>query len=140
MFINTLYKKYGDRVQFLLVYIREAHPKDGWQKKGSSTVRDPKTLENRQAVGLQCTSSFNFQFPAVVDTMKDETNIQYAAWPERLYLIDPQGKIAYSGKQGPWGFTPTIAWENKSGKRDKGSQKGQSLEQALIDHLKNDRP
>lgn len=31
MRLNELYAKYRDRVQFYMVYIREAHPSDGWQ-------------------------------------------------------------------------------------------------------------
>ena len=29
--LNDLYEKYRDRVEFFVVYIREAHPTDGWQ-------------------------------------------------------------------------------------------------------------
>ena len=31
MRLNELYAKYKDQVQFYIVYIREAHPADGWQ-------------------------------------------------------------------------------------------------------------
>ncbi|NQT73421.1 MAG: hypothetical protein HQ553_11745 [Chloroflexi bacterium] len=30
MSLPDLYAKYHDRVQFLVIYIREAHPIDGW--------------------------------------------------------------------------------------------------------------
>ncbi len=30
----------------------------------------------------------------------------YAAWPERLFIVTPDAKIAYAGKRGPWGFKP----------------------------------
>ena len=30
----------------------------------------------------------------------------YAAWPDRLYLIDMEGKVAYAGGIGPSGFKP----------------------------------
>jgi len=30
----------------------------------------------------------------------------YTGWPDRIYLIDPQGKIAYKSKPGPFGFKP----------------------------------
>ncbi len=29
--MNEIYETYKDRVDFYLVYIREAHPTDGWQ-------------------------------------------------------------------------------------------------------------
>ena len=30
----------------------------------------------------------------------------YGAWPERLYVIDREGRIAYQGGKGPYGFDP----------------------------------
>ena len=30
MSLSDIYKKFSDRVQFLVIYIREAHPTDGW--------------------------------------------------------------------------------------------------------------
>jgi len=30
----------------------------------------------------------------------------YAGWPDRLYVIDGDGKIAYKGAPGPRGFKP----------------------------------
>jgi hypothetical protein len=48
-----------------------------------------------------------FNFPVVVDTMDDATAVDYAAWPERIFVVDEQGKVAYAGHQGPWGFWPS---------------------------------
>jgi len=30
----------------------------------------------------------------------------YAAWPDRLYVVDNKGKIAYKSGKGPGGFKP----------------------------------
>jgi hypothetical protein len=30
----------------------------------------------------------------------------YAGWPERLYIVDEHGIIAYKGKTGPFGYHP----------------------------------
>ena len=30
----------------------------------------------------------------------------YGGWPDRLYLIDGGGRIAYQGGEGPFGFDP----------------------------------
>ena len=29
--------------------------------------------------------------------------VEYAAWPERLFVVDQKGEIAYVGGQYPWG-------------------------------------
>ena len=36
--------------------------------------------------------------------MDNTVDNAYAGWPERLFVVDQDGRIAYAGKQGPWGF------------------------------------
>ena len=64
MNLYDLYAQYHERVQFLMIYIREAHPMDGWWlgggisglvlkasgSKAATDVYDPKTMEERRAV------------------------------------------------------------------------------------------
>jgi hypothetical protein len=38
-----------------------------------------------------------------MDNAADEL---YAGWPERLYVIGADGRIAYKGKTGPFGYHP----------------------------------
>jgi type I thyroxine 5'-deiodinase len=44
------------------------------------------------------------KFPAVLDNFSDSTERAYTGWPDRIYLIDTQGRIAYKSKPGPFGF------------------------------------
>lgn len=44
--------------------------------------------------------------PCVVDDMNDSAERAYAAWPERLYVVGTDGRIAYAGRMGPFGFDP----------------------------------
>ena len=46
--------------------------------------------------------------PILVDTMNDHVEQSYAGWPDRIYVIDQQGKIAFKGDPGPRGFPPAI--------------------------------
>jgi len=46
------------------------------------------------------------KFPAVVDGFDNTTEAAYTGWPERIYLIDRNGRIAYKSKPGPFGFKP----------------------------------
>ena len=41
--------------------------------------------------------------------MADTVNQLYKAWPERIYLIDKNRKVAYKSGIGPWGFKPRQA-------------------------------
>ena len=38
--------------------------------------------------------------------MEDSVNQAYGGWPDRLYLVGVDGKIAYKGGRGPFGFEP----------------------------------
>lgn len=44
--------------------------------------------------------------PTLVDGMDNAAGNAYAAAPVRMYVIGTDGKIAYMGGRGPWGFSP----------------------------------
>ena len=106
MSLRDLYELYRDRVQFLVIYIREAHAIDGWDIGSEHRVRDPQTMETRRAVAGQCEVTLRYGIRTYVDEMDDAVMTSYAAWPERLYLIDETGVVAYAGGPGPHGFLP----------------------------------
>lgn len=41
-----------------------------------------------------------------VDDLRDTTAAAYAAFPDRLFLIDNDGRVLYRSGPGPWGFRP----------------------------------
>ena len=120
MGIQQLYEKYHEQVQFLSIYIREAHPVDGWclgrrltknimlkfAPKVSMEHYDPKTIEERRAVAGECETALQYGIHTYVDEMDDYVNDTYAAWPTRLYLIGTDGRIVYGGGLGPYDFKP----------------------------------
>ena len=44
------------------------------------------------------------EIPAVLDEFGNSTESAYTAWPDRLYVIDHTGRVAYKSKPGPFGF------------------------------------
>ena len=107
-----LYDDYKDHVDFLTIYIREAHPQDEWQMKSNLKDKDdvcytqPKNLEQRVAIANDFTKRFKFSVPFGIDQMSNAANDAYAAWPERLYVIDETGHISYKGGNGPFKYDP----------------------------------
>jgi len=95
-------------VHFRVVYIREAHPNDGWQveqnRRDKIILNDPKTLDERQKVARDFAAQFKVSIPICVDTLDDKVEKDYAGWPDRMYVVDAEGKVAYKGKPGPGGF------------------------------------
>ncbi len=66
----------------------------------------PKTMDERAAVAGSCVRKLGIKFPAVIDGIDNSTEKAYTGWPDRLYLIDRDGHIAYKSKAGPFGFHP----------------------------------
>jgi hypothetical protein len=69
-------------------------------------INDPRTIEERRVVAGMCEGAMKYGIVTYVDEMDDRVMTAYAAWPERLYLIDANGNIAYAGAKGPGGFDP----------------------------------
>jgi type I thyroxine 5'-deiodinase len=92
------------------VYIGEAHPSDLWQVpnnlKDQIIFSSPANSDERAALADVCMTRLGMELPAVVDHFDDSTDTAYTGWPERLYLIDRDGRIAYKSKPGPFGFKP----------------------------------
>jgi len=95
-------------VNFLVVYITEAHPSDIWQMQ--SNIKDkvvfasPKNEEERAFVAGACVRKLGIKFPAVLDEFGNSTETAYTGWPDRIYLVDQHGRVAYKSKPGPFGF------------------------------------
>jgi hypothetical protein len=70
------------------------------------TEFDPTSDAERQSVATECALRLKIQMPVVVDPIDDEIARAYGALPDRLYLIDKGGKVAYQGGPGPFGFKP----------------------------------
>ena len=51
-------------------------------------------------------TKLSIKLPAVIDNLDNSTETAYTAWPDRLYVIDRDGRIAYKSKPGPYGFKP----------------------------------
>ncbi len=108
--IEKLFHRYKDRATFVMVYVREAHPTDGWRmesndRSGAITAQ-PKTYDERVAVAQKCGRVMSLAFPMLVDTIDDAAGTRYSGMPGRLYVIDREGKVAFKSGRGPYLFKP----------------------------------
>jgi hypothetical protein len=118
--LQQIYQEFHHQVKFIKIYIREAHPVDGWwfgrglskyimrlfSVKVSMDLYDPVTIEERRAAAGECEASLQYGVKTYVDEIDDRVSKAYAAWPTRLYLIDKEGLVTYAGGPGPFGFKP----------------------------------
>jgi hypothetical protein len=108
--VEKLYRRYKDRATFAMVYVREAHPTDGWHMESNDRVgvslAQPRDYGERVGVAQTCSKSLGLGMPMLVDTMNDRVGARYSGMPSRLYLLDRAGKVAYKSGRGPFGFKP----------------------------------
>jgi hypothetical protein len=105
-----MYDDYQDQVEFFLVYIREAHPSDGWQvgqnERQNIIFKQPTKYIERVSVAKKMCTELKLKMPPLIDQLDDKVNKAYNAEPDRLYLVGVDGKILYKGARGPRGFDP----------------------------------
>ncbi len=108
--IEELQKKYSDTVNFVIVYIKEAHPDDEWQMESNEEsgviYSQPKSTEERRELARAFIDQMDVQTETLLDDIDNTAMACYAAWPERLYIIGTDGRIIYKGGMGPFYFDP----------------------------------
>ena len=102
----------------------------GWRNKVNDkagiTVSQPIDQVERRVLAERCSLELKVTMPMLLDTIDDKVGHAYSGMPERLYLVDREGKVAYKGGRGPFGF--------KSGEME------QALVMLLMDQDESDRP
>lgn len=108
--LNKLHEEFRDRAAFYVVYIQEAHPIDAWQVdsnvKESILVASSTTHEERAATANRCVKELGLELPALVDEPDNRVERAWTGWPDRLYVVGVDGRIAYKSGPGPFGFNP----------------------------------
>jgi hypothetical protein len=69
-------------------------------------VKQPRSNDDRTQVAEKCCSKLGMSIPLLVDGIRNRVEEAYSGFPDRLYLIDSRGRVAYKGGRGPFGFKP----------------------------------
>lgn len=114
--LERLYQTYKDRVTFSLVYVAEshpgailAHPKENGEKELRITP-----LISTEADSMANLRRFvrmvKLTLPAGIESPVDSANQNYSGYPNRIYVITPDGQVVFKGAPGPTGFkVPDLA-------------------------------
>ncbi|MFC7482947.1 TlpA family protein disulfide reductase [Luedemannella flava] len=85
--VRRLHAQFGDRVRFVLVNTREAHPGDDFGQPDTFVVK------HRHAVQLRDHHAIDFE--VAVDDIDGRLHRAMSPKPNSAYLIDPSGVIRY---------------------------------------------
>ncbi|XP_042219572.1 type I iodothyronine deiodinase-like [Homarus americanus] len=98
-----LRERYSSVADFVVVYTAEAHPTDGWVFEGNVEVANHRSLEERYAAAEKLLEFSPQECEVLVDRLDDAASKQYAALPERLYIVQ-DGVVFYKGGRGPFEY------------------------------------
>jgi hypothetical protein len=106
-----MYQDYKNVAEFRMVYINEAHAADGrrpvaYAKEKGITEHDD--YEERCTTAQMLLDDKTLTIPCLIDGMDNKVNEAYSAWPDRIFLIRTDGKLAVAAARGPRGFKPGL--------------------------------
>jgi hypothetical protein len=124
--LPKLHEKYGDRVQFLFVYVREvrlameklhAFPEAlrPFEEPAGAPLGSRLRLTPRVRAGRE---HFHLRFPCLIDNEHAEVEALYNAWPARLFIVDAAGRIALDSSDsapGPFPWAKITDWLDRYG-------------------------
>ncbi len=106
-----MYVSYKDKIQFFLIYITEAHPELLEKNSVEGITGDPENIGQRAILASKCVSELKLSLPILLDSMEGITEKACKGRPNRICIVDIDGKVAYYGARGPRGFKPEEAEE-----------------------------
>jgi hypothetical protein len=119
--ICEIVEEHKGAVRLVVVYLAEAHPKDGWHlgvnDNHEVVVQEHTTIDERIASANELVKRFapdNGLEELVVDSMDNDTDQHYEAQSSRIYVIHEK-KVAYQSEVGPFQISPSslqaFLWE-----------------------------
>jgi hypothetical protein len=92
--LRGLTQEYGSSVDFLAVYITEAHARDEWFAGSKlSNCSQPTTRKERLTLANELMESKKVSIPMLVDDIDNRFESTFACWPVRFYIFQ-NGRIA----------------------------------------------
>jgi len=90
--------KHRSNVVIVAIYITEAHASDEWPVGPSiSFCRQPRSIQERCDLAQKFINTRLYRVPMLVDTMENNFQAAFAAWPFRYFIIK-NNKITYKAQ------------------------------------------
>jgi peroxiredoxin len=86
--INELYDRFrGDNIEFLFVYVREAHP--------GEVIPAHKSMREKTEAARLLRDEEDMNMPIVVDDLRGTIHRKYSKLPNPAFLIDKSGRVSF---------------------------------------------
>ena len=99
--LNRLHERFGERVKFVLVYVREAHPQgESWQstinEREGISLPEARSEKERVAHAALARQRLDIRYEVTVDGMDGLLESAFGAFPSHAFVIDATGKVAFA--------------------------------------------
>ncbi len=88
--LKDLHARFGDRVRFVIVNVREAHP--------GKAVPQPKSLDEKMAHAEQLRDLHGFEFEVAIDDIDGTLHRAMSPKPNSAYVLGKDGTILFRAK------------------------------------------
>jgi hypothetical protein len=78
-------------------------------RKDLVVFNQPRVFAERHEAAKILVERLKYRMPVAIDAMDNRADQAFAAWPERIYILGPGGRVLYKGGMGPFGFHPDEA-------------------------------
>ena len=109
--MEEMYQTYKDIAEVYIVYISEAHAvDDSWPVPYAKDlgIKEHTTYGERCGVADKLTKDKKLTIPCLIDGMDNAVEKRYKGWPDRVFVVRTDGKLAVAADRGPWGFLPGL--------------------------------
>ena len=113
--LEELHERHGDEVAFFIVYIREAHPEDGWvladNRREEIAIDDPTTLDERAGAAAARSSSVIGSWIAMFSPRLDSSTHPFSGCASLMYTT----RNATRSPKRWWSASSAPTWARNGG-------------------------
>lgn len=103
-FNSCIVEKYKDAFTYVVLYINEAHPSNGWYIGDELyKIQNHMTIVDRQQAAKYLDDDLHPNVYVLLDNLQNRGQKIFGCKYERLYVLH-NNKVVYQGKNGPFGY------------------------------------
>lgn len=109
--MEEMYQEYKEIAEIYIVYIREAHAADGERPVEYAKelgITEHTTYGQRCETAERLIKDKELSIPCLIDDLDDSVNEAYSAYPDRIFVVRTDGRLAIAAARGPRGFAPAL--------------------------------
>lgn len=105
--MTEIVNRFGAQVDFLTVYIAEAHPTGGWEAPDQpNVVAQATSTEERRSSAMEFFAKCKYSGKLAIDSIENHGMLLYAGMPDRIFVVDATQHFVHVQQPGPMGYQP----------------------------------